>query len=473
MEYFSRAVDFIYNIFWGDIITIPLPGDHELGISLLVLLLIPTGIYFTIRTKILPVRMLPEMVRISCEKEDKKNGVTGWQSLIVSTATRVGMGNLAGVVAAISMGGAGAVFWMWVTALIGSATAYIEGTLAQKYNEPDPIYGGKRGGPAYYIHAFVEKFKKRKIKKSIIAILFAVSGLICWGGISQVVGNSVTEAFTNAFDIDPIYTIVILVAISAVIVLRKNATVKVLDIIVPIMAGCYFLITIFLLVKNFSLLPGVFGQIFKGAFGLQQVVAGGFGAILMNGVKRGLFSNEAGSGSAPCAAASAVSSSPVKIGLMQALGVLIDTVVICSCTAFIMLMVPAEKTAGLEGMSLLQAAMDFHLGEFGVVFIAITLWLFAFSTFVGVLYYARSNVSYLFGDRAWAQTAYKIFALVMLFVGGLATYKLVWTIGDIGIALMTVFNIIVILPMGGEALKLLKEYERDKKLKKRSRNGDA
>lgn len=471
MKIVEGVIKFIYNLFWGDLFVIPLPGGASLGISLLVLLLVPTGIYFTIRTKFLPIRLLPEMVRVSSEKEStKKGGLSGWQSLIVSTATRVGMGNLAGVVAAISAGGAGAVFWMWITALVGSATAFVEATLAQKYNEDDPIYGGKRGGPAYYIHAFVEKKRKKKIKKSIIALLFAISGLICWCGISQVVGNSVTEAFTNAFKIPPIYTITVLVALSAVIVLRKNATVKVLDIIVPIMAGCYFLITIFLLVKNAALLPGVFGRIFSEAFGIRQVVAGGFGAVLMNGVKRGLFSNEAGSGSAPCASAAAVSDEPAKIGLFQALGVFIDTIIICSCTALIMLMVPAEKVAGLNGMTLLQGAMDHHLGEFGVIFIAITLWLFAFSTFVGVLYYARSNVSYIFGDKPWAQAAYKILALVMLFIGGLATYTLVWTIGDIGIAMMTVFNILIILPMGGEALKILKDYELKRKAEKRLRN---
>ena len=460
MKIFYAGVHFVYSLLWGDLITIPLPGGGSLGLSLLVLLLIPTGVYFTIRTKGLPVRLFPEMVRVTCEKSEHKNGsLSGWQSLIVSTATRVGMGNLVGVVAAISAGGAGAVFWMWITALIGSATAFVEATLAQKYKQPDPLYGGWRGGPAYYIHAFAERKRGKKLKRSVVAVLFAVSGLICWCGISQVIGNSVTEAFQNAFHIRPLYTIIVLVALSAAIVLRKNATVKVLDVVVPIMAGCYFLITVFLLVKNFALLPGVFGRIFSEAFGLRQMAAGGFGAVLMNGVKRGLFSNEAGSGSAPCAAAAAESKDPARIGLLQAFGVFIDTIVICSCTALIMLLAPQSAVDGLVGMSLLQAAMEHHLGQFGVVFIAATLWLFSFSTFIGILFYARSNVSYLFGDKMWAQTAYKLLALVMLFIGGLAAYQMVWDIGDIGIGLMTVFNIIVILPLGGEALKLLKNYE--------------
>lgn len=470
METFTEIIAFINNLLWGDLFVIPLPGGNSLGISLLILLLIPTGIYFTIRTKGLPVRLLPEMVRISCEKKEKKPGaLTGWQSLIVSTATRVGMGNLAGVVAAVSAGGAGAVFWMWITALIGSATAYVEAALAHKYKEEDPLYGGWRGGPACYIHTFAERIRKKKLKRSVIAVLFAASGLICWWGISQVIGNSVTEAFKNAFNLKPIYTIIVLVAISAVIVLRKNATVKVLDVVVPIMAACYFLITIFLLVKNYALIPGMLGRIFEEAFGLRQVAAGAFGAAVMNGVKRGLFSNEAGSGSAPCAAAAADSDSSVKVGLLQAFGVLIDTVVICTCTAAIMLLVPEEVVAGLNGMTLLQVAMDYHMGTFGVVFIAVTLWLFAFSTFIGVLFYARPNIAYIFGDKMWAQTAYKVLALVMLFIGGLAAYELVWTIGDIGIALMTVFNIIVILPMGGETLSMLKDYEAQRKLRRKKK----
>ena len=210
------------------------------------------------------------------------------------------------------------------------------------------------------------------------------------------------------FTSPPLYTTIVLVALAAVIVLRKNATVKVLDVLVPIMAGCYFFITIVLILLNIDQLPAVFERIFAEAFGLRQVVAGGFGAVLMNGVKRGLFSNEAGSGSAPCAAAAAESDHPAKVGLMQALGVFIDTIIICSCTAMIMLLAPAEVVDGLTGMDLLQAAMAYHLGEFGVVFIAAILWLFSFSTFIGILFYARSNVAYLFGDNWLSQTAYKI-----------------------------------------------------------------
>ncbi|MBR5123406.1 MAG: alanine:cation symporter family protein, partial [Anaerotignum sp.] len=305
-----------------------------------------------------------------------------------------------------------------------------------------------------------------KMRWSIVAALFALSGLICWCGISQVIGNSVSSSMENAFGISPITTAIILTAVSAVIVLRKNATVKVLDIIVPIMAGCFFFVTLIIIFKNISLLPFVFKRIFAEAFGLRQIAGGSIGAVIMNGVKRGLFSNEAGSGSAPCAAAAADVDHPAKSGLLQTFGVFVDTIVICSCTAMVMLLAPAELLDGLAGMDLLQAAMHYHFGNVGVVFIAITLLLFAFSTFLGVLFYARSNVAYLFGDNWTSQTAYKILALVMLFIGCLATYTFVWDLGDVGIGLMTIFNMLVLLPMSKEALACLKEYEGMMKTKK-------
>ena len=298
-------IERIYALLWGDLIHVPLPGGDSVGISLLIILLIPTGIYFTVRTKVLPLRLFPDMIRALMSKKENKDSLSTFQTLIVSTATRVGMGNLVGVVAAISAGGAGAVFWMWVTALIGSSTAFVEATLAQIHKEKDPLYGGYRGGPAYYIHHYMEEKTGKKKNHTLIAVLFAISGLICWCGISQVISNSVASSFENAFHIPPLYTTIVLVAVAAVIVLRKNATVKVLDLIVPIMAVCYFFITIFIILINMKSIPSVFGRIFEEAFGIRQVVSGGFGAVLMNGVKRGLFSNEAGSGSAPCAAAAA------------------------------------------------------------------------------------------------------------------------------------------------------------------------
>lgn len=457
-----QLIEATYNFLWGDLFQIPLPVGGSIGISLLIIFLVPAAVYFTIRTRFMQVRLFPDMVRAMTEQKSGENGLSPFQTLIVSTATRVGMGNLVGVVAAISAGGAGAVFWMWIMAVLGSATAFIEATLAQLYKEKDPLYGGYRGGPAYYIHRFFERKEGRKKRYVLPAVLFAISGLICWCGISQVISNSVSESFNNAFNIPPLYTTIALVILAAVIVLRKNATVKVLDVLVPVMAVLYFVITLIIIGMNITALPGVFQRIFEEAFGIRQFAGGSFGAILMNGVKRGLFSNEAGSGSAPCAAAAAEGKTPVTMGLVQSLGVFIDTIVICSCTAFIMLLVPQEVTDGLSGMALLQTAMEFHLGRFGVIFIAVTLAMFSFSTFLGILFYARSNVAYLFGDKWCWQMAYKVLALVMLFIGGIAAYTFVWDLGDVGIGLMTLFNISILYPLSKEAFQALGQYEKEK-----------
>ena len=457
-----QLIEATYNFLWGDLFQIPLPVGGSIGISLLIIFLVPAAVYFTIRTRFMQVRLFPDMVRALTEQKSGENGLSPFQTLIVSTATRVGMGNLVGVVAAISAGGAGAVFWMWIMAVLGSATAFIEATLAQLYKEKDPLYGGYRGGPAYYIHRFFERKEGRKKRYVLPAVLFAISGLICWCGISQVISNSVSESFNNAFNIPPLYTTIALVILAAVIVLKKNATVKVLDVLVPVMAVLYFVITLIIIGMNITALPGVFQRIFEEAFGIRQFAGGSFGAILMNGVKRGLFSNEAGSGSAPCAAAAAGGKTPVTMGLVQSLGVFIDTIVICSCTAFIMLLVPQEVTDGLSGMALLQTAMEFHLGRFGVIFIAVTLAMFSFSTFLGILFYARSNVAYLFGDKWCWQMAYKVLALVMLFIGGIAAYTFVWDLGDVGIGLMTLFNISILYPLSKEAFQALGQYEKEK-----------
>ena len=316
-----------------------------------------------------------------------------------------------------------------------------------------------RPGPAYYLHHLFARGRRR----SVLASLFALSGLVCWGGISQVTGNSITSAFRNAFHIPPLVTALVFVAVAAGIVLRKNATVRVLDVMVPVMAACYFFLTLFIILTNAAQLPQVFGRIFAEAFGLRPVVGGGIGAVIMNGTKRGLFSNEAGSGSAPCAAAAADLGHPVQAGLLQALGVFIDTILICSCSAMIMLLTPEELTRGLEGMDLLQTAMGYHLGPFGAVFIAVILCLFSFSTFLGILFYARSNVAYLFGDHWLAQTLYKLVALAMLFVGGLAAYQFVWDLGDVGVGLMTLFNMVALVPLAPKALEALRDYEENEK----------
>lgn len=366
-----------------------------------------------------------------------------------------------------------------------SASAFIEATLAQIYKEKDPLYGGYRGGPAYFMNrmrmitwvkeedVYVGDIKKtakyvsidnkkyytRGTRFRLLGVLFALSGLICWAGISQVISNSISQSFSNAFGVRPIITTVILVVISAIVLFKNSGIVEVLNKLVPIMAILYFSVTLFIIIKNITLVPQMLESIFIQAFGLRQAVAGGFGSILMQGIKRGLFSNEAGSGSAPCAAAAADVSHPVKQGLIQALGVFIDTLIICSCSAFIMLLAPESVVNGLMGMDLLQAAMNHHIGQFGVIFIAIILFLFSFSTFLGIMFYARGNVAYIFGDNWKSQNIYKIFGLCMLFAGGLAQYTFVWELGDLGVGLMTIFNMMAIVPLSGQAIASLKDYE--------------
>lgn len=451
---------FFFNLLWGDLFYIPLPGGSRLGISLLVLILIPLGIFFTVYLGFVQFRRFPDMIHITLHGSKKReHALSGIEALMVSTATRVGMGNLVGVVAAISVGGAGSVFWMWVSAILGSATAFAEGVLAQKYKTEDKLYGGFKGGPAYYLDHIYRKGRR----KSVLAVLFAISGLLCWGGISQVIGNSVSTSLYNAFSIKPMATAVILTLIAAFIVLRRDSSVKVLDFIVPLMSVLYFSVSLIIVIQNLGLLPMVFRRIFEEAFGIREVVGGGLGAVLMNGIKRGLFSNEAGSGSAPCAAAAADAGSPVEAGLMQALGVFIDTLVICSCSAFILLLTPPELTEGLAGMDLLQCAMDFHLGRIGRPFVAIVIFLFSFSTFLGILFYARSNISYIFGENWTSQTLYKLFALVMLFIGAIAEYSVVWDLGDFGIALMTIFNLFALIPLAKEVKEQLSAYDKERK----------
>lgn len=483
---FQRMVSSLNALLWGKLITVNL-GQTVLELSLLVVILIPAGIYFTIKTRFLPFRLFPEMVRCVLEPKSSENkeAISGLQALLIATASRVGMGNLAGVVAAISFGGAGAIFWMWLAALIGSSSAFIESTLAQIYKEKDPLYGGFRGGPAYfmdrmriitwikeedsyvediktvykYVSADNKKYYTRGTRFRLLGVLFAISGLVCWAGISQVISNSVTQSFKNAFGISPLLTTICLVVISALVLFKNSGIVEVLNKLVPLMAILYFSVTLFIIVKNINLIPQMFENIFVQAFGFRQVVAGGFGSILMQGVKRGLFSNEAGSGSAPCAAAAADVSHPVKQGLIQSLGVFIDTLVICSCSAFIMLLAPESITKGLMGMDLLQAAMNYHIGRFGVIFIAIILFLFSFSTFLGIMFYARGNIAYVFGDNWKSQNIYKVFGLLMLFAGGLAQYTFVWELGDLGVGLMTIFNMIAIIPLSNQVIASLKDYE--------------
>lgn len=427
---------------WGDLIKIPFFGVGYFNISILVLILVLASLYFTFRTRFIQFRMIPQMIKLVTKNKNAKNGFSGLHSLIVATATRVGMGNLAGVVGALSIGGAGSVFWMWIFAMLNSSLAFAESVLAQIHKRKDETNGGTFGGPAYYINdLFIKKNSKRK--KSFVALAFVFCAFLCWSGVSQIASNSVSQSVQNVFNISPIYTSIALSLIAAFIFFKRNADLKALKIMVPIMACAYFLITLFVILKNISNIPAVFSRIFSEAFGMRQVVGGGLGTVIITGAKRGIFSNEAGSGNTPNVVAKADFKNPQDAGLIQIFGVFLDTI-ICTCTALLILFVPNNIIGSLEGMSLLQSAMNYHVGAWGSIFITIELILFSLSTFLGLMFYAEPNVIYVFGNKEKYKNLFKIFLLAMLFIGGLNSFTFIWTLADLGIGLMTIFNVLAL-----------------------------
>ena len=447
MNFFSSMVDCINSIIWGK--------------NIIVVLLVGTGIFFTLSMKFMQIRLLKDMAGLLVKNNKKsESGISSFQAFCVSTATRVGAGNLVGVVAALSVGGAGSVFWMWIVAVFGAATGFVEATLAILFREKDKR-GDYVGGAAYYIQKGLGS--KWNINMRWLGIIFVFFAMICWGGVLQVISNSVTESFHVAFGIDVKIMSGILAFFAAIVIFgRKDKIVKVLEKMVPFMAFAYLILVAFILVKNIAVIPDVFKRIFEEAFGIRQAIGGSFGAVVMEGVKRGLFSNEAGTGSAPSAAAAAEVDHPAKQGLIQALGVYVDTLVICTATALVVLVTKESVIEGLGGMKLLQEAFRYHVGDWGVIFIACVLFLFAFSTALGITYYAKPNLIFI-ADKDWLQTAFKIFACCMLFYGGMKQAFLVWALADLGLGLMAIVNIFAIIPLRKYAFNSLKDYE--KKLK--------
>ena len=447
MNFFSSMVDYINSIIWGK--------------NIIVVLLVGAGIFFTLSMKFMQIRLLKDMAGLLVKNnKDSERGISSFQAFCVSTATRVGAGNLVGVVAALSVGGAGSVFWMWIVAVFGAATGFVEATLAILFREKDKR-GDYVGGAAYYIQKGLGS--KWNINMRWLGIIFVFFAMICWGGVLQVISNSVTESFHVAFGIDVKIMSGILAFFAAIVIFgRKDKIVKVLEKMVPFMAFAYLILVAFILVKNITMIPDVFKRIFEEAFGIRQAIGGSFGAVVMEGVKRGLFSNEAGTGSAPSAAAAAEVAHPAKQGLIQALGVYVDTLVICTATALVVLVTKESVIEGLGGMKLLQEAFRYHVGDWGVIFIACVLFLFAFSTALGITYYAKPNLIFI-ADKDWLQTAFKIFACCMLFYGGMKQAFLVWALADLGLGLMAIVNIFAIIPLRKYAFNSLKDYE--KKLK--------
>ena len=451
------------------------------GLPLIILILV-TGIFLTVRLGLLQVRYLGKALKFMVKNEEDGHGeVTSFGVLCTALSATIGTGNIVGVATAISAGGPGALFWMILTAFLGMATKYSEGLLAVKYRTIDED-GHVLGGPFYYIENGMG-VKFRWLAK-IFAFFGAGVGLFGIGTFTQV--NGISSAVRNFFDPNMAHTValfgndyswatvisclVLTVCVGMVVLGGIKRIAKVSEIVVPFMAVLYVVLAVIIMVTNITAIPAAIVTIVKSAFTGSALAGGAMGSIIVamqKGIARGIFSNEAGLGSAPIAAAAALTDSPGQQGLISMLGTFIDTIVICSCTAMIMLLTPESLTEGAVGMELLQVAMGYHLGQFGVIFIAATLWLFSFSTFLGILYYARSNISYLFGDGMLPQNLYKVLALVMMFIGGLAAYTVVWDLGDVGVGLMTVFNIIMLYPMSGIAMKALKSYETEKKNRKK------
>lgn len=425
---------------------------------ILIILLIGAGLLFSFKTKFVQFRYIKEMFRLLGDGIGKSNkekgGVSSFQAFCISTASRVGTGNIAGVAIAVAVGGPGAVFWMWLIALIGSASSFVESTLAQIYKTKDK--DSFRGGPAYYM--------EKGLGKRWLGIIFSILITICFGFVFNAVqANTVSVAFNSAFGLSRGAIGIILAIVTALVIFGGiHRVAKVSEIIVPILAVIYILIAIIVLILNITEIPSVFKLIFESAFGIKQLTAGGLGAAVMQGIKRGLFSNEAGMGSAPNAAATADVTHPVKQGLIQTLGVFTDTLLICSCTAFIILLSGQYADSSLTGIELTQKALVSQIGPFGAYFIAICILLFAFSSIVGNFYYGQTNIEFIHTNKVLLNI-YRILVIGMVLFGSIAKVDLVWNLADLFMGLMAILNIITILFLGKYSFLALKDYTAQKK----------
>lgn len=422
---------------------------------LLIGALIVCGLYFTVRTRFVQFRMLAEMVRLLAESPGRGHKrISSFQAFAVSVATRVGTGNLAGVATAIAVGGPGAVFWMWVIALLGGATAFVESTLAQLYKRR---HGQSFiGGPAYYmLHGLHCRW---------MAVLFAVLMTLTFGlSYNSIQSNTICGAMSHAFGFDPMVVGIVLAVLATFIAfggIRRIAHVS--SVLVPVMAVGYFILALVVVVMNYDKIPDVFGLIVESAFGFEQFAGGTLGMTIMVGIKRGLFSNEAGEGSAPNVAATAHVSHPVKQGLVQALGVYTDTLIVCSCTAFIILISGLYDDHSLNGIALTQSALQAEVGSIGTIFVAIAIFLFAFSSIIGNYYYGEANIRFL-TDKRWILNVFRVMSgAVMVLFGAVASLELVWSLGDVFMALITACNLVAIACLGRYAFRLLDDYRHQK-----------
>ena len=432
--------------------------NDALWTYLLIGALIICGLYFTIRTRFVQFTLLGDMFRQLVDASPSSGGkkhISSFQAFAVSVATRVGTGNLAGVATAIAVGGPGAVFWMWIIALIGSATAFVEATLAQLYKRPDSE--SFIGGPAYYI--------SRGLHNKWMAALFAVLLTLTFGlSYNSIQSNTICGALNQAFGFNQTIVGIILSALALFIAfggIQRIAHVS--SVLVPVMAIGYFILALVVVIMNYDLVPHVIKLIFVNAFGFEQVAGGGLGMTIMIGIRRGLFSNEAGEGSAPNVAATAHVSHPVKQGLIQALGVFTDTLLVCSCTAFLVLISGLYTNEGIQGIQLTQASMESQVGSWGTIFVAIAIFLFAFSSIIGNYYYGEANIRFL-TDKKWALQVFRIFSGgVFVFFGAVASFEFVWNLGDLFMALLTLCNLIALVFLCKYAFKLLDNYRAQKR----------
>lgn len=426
---------------------------------ILIILLIAAGLYFTFRTKFVQITLLKDgFKQLLAKKDGKEGGISSFQSLMISTASRVGTGNIAGVAVAITIGGPGAVFWMWLIALIGAASAFVESTLAQVYKEKDG--DSFRGGPAYYI--------EKALKARWLGIIFAILLILCFA-----FGFNALQSFNIADSLKPFLPIGIdsttinfmigatLAVITGLIIFGGIHRIGVISsVVVPIMAALYIALGLFVIVKNISMVPGVIGDIFSQAFSFQAGAGGAAGAAIMYGVKRGLFSNEAGMGSSPNAAAVADVSHPVKQGLAQVISVFIDTLLICTATAVFILL---AKDATGEGIGRVQSAFQLEFGHVGIFFITAAILLFAFTSIIGNYSYAESNFKFVFENNKLGLIIFRLSCLVPLVLGAMSNLQLAWNLADILMGLMALVNITAIVLLGKVAFKCLEDYRTQKR----------
>lgn len=425
---------------------------------ILIAMLLGCAVWFTWKTRFVQFRMIKEMVRLLGDSGGKgaagEKHISSFQAFAISIASRVGTGNLAGVATAIAVGGPGAVFWMWVIALLGASSAFVESTLAQLYK----VKGKDSfiGGPAYYM--------KKGLKQPWMGALFAVLITITFGfAFNSVQSNTLCAAFEGAFGWDHAVVGSIITVLTVIIIFGGVQRIaKVSSIIVPVMALGYIGLALVIVLLNIRHLPGVLELIVSHAFGWEQALGGGVGMALMQGIKRGLFSNEAGMGSAPNVAATAHVSHPVKQGLIQTLGVFTDTLIICTCTAFIILFSGAPLDGSTNGVQLTQQALSNEIGSIGGIFVAVALFFFAFSSILGNYYYGEANVRYL-TQRRWVLNTYRVLVGGMVLFGALATLELAWSLADITMALMALCNLIAISLLGKYAFRLLEDYREQKR----------